>query len=213
MALIGRANPFSLEWYVFPHDSELAGDDSMLRLFLAVIVFVLSIHPAMGQSPPAKEKPKSTVKMPPKKEEKPPFATLPKPFGDIEGNLHELEEDGLFKIVEAKFDFISDTQDQGLSWTLEVQRRATFRRATMLLKNLRDARFYHLAKKTGNKLPIHNTVLEYPGILDQAAAQGKTLVKSERFRVWVPLTDVEARRVVGLDANLLELGRMKSRRR
>ena len=180
----------------------------MSRFALALTVLAVSFSSALAQAPPAKEEAKTATKVPAKKKESP-YAKLPKPFDEIKFEFEKLEEDGLFKVVDVKFDFIADSQDQGVSWTLEVQRRATCRRATSLLKNLREVRFSHLSKDTRSKLPIYKTVLEYPGILDQAAAQGKTLLRTERFRVWIPLTDVEARRLIGRDANLVQMGRLK----
>ena len=140
---------------------------------------------------------------------KPPFVILPKPLDEVESNALKLEETGLFKIVKAEIDYVGETQERGLVWTLRTQRRATVRRALLLLTNLRDARFYYRSEQTKNRLLVHQTVLEYSSVLDGLASRGKVLLPTEEIKVWLPLTDVERRRVIGRQANYLELGRLK----
>lgn len=188
-------------------------------LAAAVLVCVAAVHStAVAQSGGATNKKSEEEKKPlnaadaakAKREAKrKPFVMLPKPLNEVESNAPAFGDSNIFKIMKAELDFVEDTQQRGLVWTLRVQRRVTARRALLLLKNLRDARFYYQGEITKRRRLIHQTVLEYPSLLDDMASRGKRLLPTEEIKVWVPLTDVERRRVVGMQANLLELSRKK----
>lgn len=154
-----------------------------------------------------KEEKKTTGRR--KTPKKAPYVMLPKPLEDVESNVPMLAETDLFKILDVEFGYIGEARQRGISWTLQVERRVTVKRALLLLRNLRDVKFYIEGKYTKKRQLIHRTVLEYSAALDVLASRGSSLLPNEKIKVWIPLTDIEQRRIRGNDVNRMVLGRLR----
>ncbi len=180
---------------------------------IVLLLLCALVHPALAQQGDGDQgaTKKTIIKPPAKKgkEKEKAFARLPKPFEDIKGNAHTLADQGLFEIKKVKYGYIGGMQLNGIVWTLKARKPVTYRRALIFFRGFRDARFFYKGEETGTRVLIHSTVLEFPPHFRSSASASKQMLVGEELDVWVPLTDIERRRIVGQDANNFELRRVK----
>jgi len=147
------------------------------------------------------------------------YDKLPSPYETITGNIGVLERDGLFTITGAKFDTVGYLHEDAVVWTLQANRPVTYRNIEIVLRPIRDVRFYRRPKpsspadsgradkdkRTRSPAEVHSTILFYSDTITTGAANGDSLARGQSIDVWIYIGPSDVTRINTERANRLVL--------
>jgi hypothetical protein len=127
------------------------------------------------------------------------FGSLPKPLDEISGNMADFEKSGHFTIADARFSEIGYRKQDAFIWTLRARKPITYRHVILLLRKLRDVRFY--AKGERRPQEKLSTLLFYSDRVPLNAANGEVLSRDQELDVWIYVNRVQVRKLNDGGAN------------
>jgi hypothetical protein len=156
-------------------------------------VFFLSLSPHLGAALNA--------------EEERPFDRFPEPLERLSCNIADLEKSGHLALTKVEYGRTAMVRDDAVIWTLKVVKPITCRHVIMLLRHLRDVRFY--ATPQGTVQETHWTLLYYSARIPLGAVNRQVLSVDEQFQIWVPINAVEIRRITSRGADTVVFSELK----
>ena len=127
------------------------------------------------------------------------FNTLPAPLDAIEGNVMDLESDGLFRILDVEYGILEGSGDKGIMWTLAARKNVTYRHALLHFSKYRDVRFYDA--KDDLQFEVFSTLLFFPKQFEDRAIQGDVMRRNDVIFIWLYLDKIDVRKIKGQESN------------
>jgi hypothetical protein len=132
---------------------------------------------------------------------------LPKPLEAISCNIRDLEKSGFFQVTGAAFGAEKELGEEALIWKVKVVQTLTLKHAMLLLRNVRDCRFFRIEKDLKDlRTQLLTAELAYPASFDYGAVHHGVLHRNEEFQIWVLLNAEQIRMLQLHKANRLVFG-------